>query len=143
MPNSPEILLDTHVWVWVLEGLADRIGPGTRQLVSRAARGGRLKVSPVSAWEIGMLVRKGRVAFGESCERWVQRAIGAPGLSVSELTPSIAVESSFLPGEFHGDPADRILIASARASGAWLLTADESILAYAQAGHVRASDCRA
>lgn len=143
MPSAPELLLDTHVWVWILEGLTDRIGARTRRLVARAARDGRLRVSPISAWEVGMLVRKDRLAFGEPCERWVQRASSAPGLSVAELTPAIAVESSFLPGAFHGDPADRMLIATARAASATLLTADERILAYGRQGHVHAEDCRA
>lgn len=143
MPSSPEVLLDTHVWVWMLEGLADRIGARVRRLVSRASREGRLRVSPISAWEIGMLVSKDRLSFGEPCDQWVQRATSAPGLSVAELTPEIAVESSFLPGTFHGDPADRMLIATARTRAATLLTADERILAYGRQGYVRAQDCRA
>ena len=142
MPSETDYLLDTHVWVWMLEGDLRRIGPRTRASLSEAAFGGRLRVSPNSAWEIGVLVRKERIGFSVPCAQWVQRAVNAPGISLAPLTPAVAVDSSILPGEFHGDPADRMLIATARTNQATLLTMDAAILDYSRRGHVRAADCR-
>ncbi|MFO1195463.1 MAG: type II toxin-antitoxin system VapC family toxin [Burkholderiaceae bacterium] len=142
MPSASEFLLDTHAWVWLLDGESRRIGPRARRLLNVAARSGGLRVSPVSAWEIGMLVRKRRLQFGVACGEWIARACRAPGISVTPLTPDAAAESSFLPGEFHGDPADRMLVACARGCDAVLVTADDEILEYAKLGHVRAIDCR-
>lgn len=83
-----------------------------------------------------MLDAKGRIRLAKDCLAWVREALGAPGVSLVPLTPEIAVESSRLPGEFHGDPADRILVATARLLGAALLTRDERILAYGKRKHV-------
>jgi len=141
MPRETDYLLDTHVWVWVVEGDTRQIGPRTRRTLSAAARAGRVRVSPISAWEIGMLVRKERLQFTLPCSQWIERAVTAPGVSVAELTPRAAVESSCLPGAFHGDPADRMLVATARLGESVLVTADAAILEYARSGHVHAADC--
>ena len=85
-----------------------------------------------------MLAAKGRVQLGLPAAQWVRRALAAPGLVLAEMTPDIAVESSFLPGEFHSDPADRLIVATARAIGAALYTKDRAILAYGRRGHVKA-----
>ena len=142
MPSASELILDTHAWVWAAVGESRRIGPRTRRLLNASARAGRLRVSPISAWEVSMLVSTRRLQLGLSCAEWVERASTVPGISVVPLTLESAVESSFLPGTFHGDPADRMLVASARLTGAVLVTADEGILEYARLGHVRATDCR-
>jgi PIN domain nuclease of toxin-antitoxin system len=68
---------------------------------------------------------------------WINQALGAPGLSLVPLLPEIAIESSRLPGSFHGDPADRILVATARKLGAHLVTDDSKIKDYAQEGNLR------
>ncbi len=88
-----------------------------------------------------MLVSKGRISLSIPCVQWVENAITAQGVAVSALTPAIALESSTLPGTFAGDPADRILIATARATGSIMITADRGILAYGRAGHLRCEDC--
>lgn len=86
-----------------------------------------------------MLEAKGRVSFRTSCMEWVEEALKAPGLGLEPLTPEIAVDSTRLPGDFKGDPADRMLMATARRIGAALVTEDAQILAYAQAGHLKAT----
>ena len=91
----------------------------------------------MSIWEVGMLEAKGRIHLAMSCLEWVREALVTPGLSLLDVTPEIAVESSRLPGEFHGDPVDRILVASARISGSTLLTKDRKILDYGAEGHVK------
>ena len=128
---SPEkvLLLDTHVWLWLVGG-AEPLKRPVLSAVEGAARRGRIRVSAISVWEVAMLEAKGRIRLSKDCLAWVQEALSAPGTSLVPLTPEIAVESSRLPGEFHGDPADRILVATARLLGATLLTRDERILAY-------------
>jgi len=132
------VLLDTHVWVWLAEG---RVGvrPEAVALMERAGEESLLRVSAISAWEVGMLEARGRLRFDVPCEEWVEKAFGLPGLSLMPLTPSICVRSSRLPGNLHGDPADRLIVATARELGALLLTRDEPILQYAAKGHLRAS----
>lgn len=132
------VLLDTHVWVWLAEGRED-VRSEAVELMERAGEASLLRVSAISAWEVGMLEARGRLRFDISCEEWVDRAFGLPGLSLMPLTPSICVCSSRLPGGFHGDTADRLIVATARELGATLLTRDEPILRYAAQGHLRAS----
>ncbi|HEV2444647.1 MAG TPA: type II toxin-antitoxin system VapC family toxin, partial [Candidatus Sulfopaludibacter sp.] len=86
--------------------------------------------------ELAMLEAKGRVRLGMPCERWVERALATPGLTLASLTTEIAIESTRLPGAFHGDPADRIIVATARELDARLLTRNRRIVAYARKGHV-------
>jgi PIN domain nuclease of toxin-antitoxin system len=135
--DSP-ILLDTHAWVWFLEGREGLVRDSVA-LAEQAADESLLRVSIISAWEVGMLEAKGRLRFAIPCEQWIDRAFGLPGLSLVPLTPLICVRSSRLPGDFHGDPADRLLVATARETGALLLTRDERILQYGRAGHMRAA----
>ena len=71
-----------------------------------------------------------------ACEEWVRQALVSPGLTLAPLTPEIAIESSRLPGVFHGDPADRIIVATARRMRARVLTADERTLEYGRQNHV-------
>ena len=134
---SRSVLLDTHVWVWLMFG-DKRLGSANRRLLENAVPDGLLRVSVISVWEIAMLESKGRLTLASDCESWVREALAAPGVRLSEITPHVAVSSTRLPGVFHGDPADRILIATARESGAILLTADQAILQYGSEGHVQA-----
>ena len=131
------VLPDTHVWVWVMEGRSG-VRPEAVQLVERAGEESFLRVSVISAWEVGMLEARGRLRFDILCEEWVEHAFGLPALSLMPLTPAICIRSSRLPGGFHGDPADRLIVATAREVGAVLLTRDEHILRYAALGHLRA-----
>ncbi len=86
-----------------------------------------------------MLVRKGRLVLSLDVHTWVRRTL-ASDLRVAPLTPDIALDGGFLPGTATGDPADRIIIATARALGARLVTRDAAILAYGRAGHVAVLD---
>jgi PIN domain nuclease of toxin-antitoxin system len=131
-------LLDTHAWLWLLQGDSQRLGPTARERILAAAREGVLRLSAISPWEVGMLVAKQRLVVSLPCQYWVRQALQVPGLSLVPLTPEIALQSSFLPGEFHGDPADRIIIATARDTGAVIITADQRILDYARDGNVAA-----
>jgi len=132
------LLLDTHVWVWLADA-PDRVSPGCVDLVRRAQPAGWVHISPISAWEVAMLVRKGRLVLSLDVHTWVRRTL-ASDLRVAPLTPDIALDGGFLPGTATGDPADRIIIATARALGARLVTRDAAILAYGRAGHVAVLD---
>jgi PIN domain nuclease of toxin-antitoxin system len=97
---------------------------------------GNLLLSVMSVWELGILEAKGRIQLHAPCEQWVQEALAMPGLSVAPLTPEIALASSRLPQPFHGDPADRIIVATARTMGVRLATRDSKILEYGRQRHV-------
>lgn len=129
------LLLDTHALVWLMEG-DRRLCPAARRLAEAAAKEGLLRVSAISVWEIATLESKGRISFDRDCQTWISEMLETPGLHLVPLTPEIAVQSTRLPGIIHGDPADRILIATARVLNATLLTADAKIGEYARTGHL-------
>jgi len=131
------LVIDTHVWLW-LESEPDRLGGAARARIERAARAGRLWVSVMSVWEIGMLVAKDRIRLSMPVDEWVRQASATPGMQMLGVIPEIALESTRLPDAPHGDPVDRLLMASARLHNLTLVTADEKILAYAQQGHLKA-----
>lgn len=133
------ILIDTHVLIWAVQDDA-RLGKRAREVIDAAAERGALHVSAVTPWEIAMLAYKGRVTLGKEAKAWIDEALGLPGLQLTPLLPAIAVDSVRLSGDLHSDPADRIIIASARYVGVPLLTADKTILRYADAGYVAAQD---
>lgn len=129
------LLLDTHVWLWLVQREAT-LKPKVVAAIDAAAAGGGVLISAMSVWEVAMLEAKGRISLSTPCESWVATALSLPGVGLVPLSPAIAVASSRLPGAFHGDPADRILVATARERRAVLVTRDERILAYSAEGHV-------
>lgn len=141
MPNqkkaSTDFLLDTHIWIWLNNG-APELSTRTIKTIEDAAQNGKLFISPVSIWELGTLTRKGRISLQSPLGLWVKEAIERPGVRITELSPEVMVESNELPGDFHGDPADRMLIATARVYRATLVTRDKAILDYAKKGFIRA-----
>ena len=131
------VVLDTHVLVWTLGG-DRRLGPNARQRVESAAEDAAVAFSAISAWEIAMLVAKGRLELDRDVLDWLAGATRLPGVHLTPLSPEISVDSTRLPGEIHGDPADRLIVATARHLGATLVTADRALLAYAASGHLDA-----
>lgn len=128
------LLLDTHVWIWVIEGRTDEVPSSVLHAVERAQADGRVWISAISVWEVGMLEAKGRLTLSRGTRDWVRRALGIPGVRLAELSPEVALDSSSLPGTIHGDPADRILIATARHLGATMVTRDRHIVGYGEQG---------
>ena len=129
------LLLDTHVLLWLLRG-DPRLSPPVRQRIDEAARQRQLWVSAITPWEIGMLVAKGRLVLDRDVAEWIDAALALPGLQLAPLDPGVAVASTRLPQLFHGDPADRIVVATARHLAAALVTADTVLLAYGGQGHL-------
>lgn len=123
------ILLDTHAAIWSADGTLPR---KLCALIDDAADRNELLLSPISAWEIGMLVARRRLTLSTSLHDYVRALFERSGAVVAALTPSIAASAAALPGEAPADPADRVLIATAAAYGARLITRDKSILAYAR-----------
>jgi PIN domain nuclease of toxin-antitoxin system len=140
MPNDRHapapLLIDTHYWIWLQLAIHDRLTTHNLDIIHQAAAANNLFLSVMSIWELGMLVSKGRINLHADRTQWVEEALTLPGLTLSPLTPAIALESSHLPGSFHGDPADRIIVATARALKARLLTSDKNIRAYARQRHI-------
>ena len=131
------VLLDTHAWVWLVEGREGLAPPGV-DLMERASEESLLRVSVISVWEVGVLEAKGRLRFNMECLDWIDQALGLPGMSLMPLTPTICVRSTRLPGDLHGDPADRLIVATARELGATLVTRDTRVLRYAETGNLTA-----
>lgn len=131
-----KLLLDTHVLVWLLEG-STRISDAVRKRLRQAANEDRLLVSAITPWEIALLTAKGRLKLSREVNEWLEAALSLPGIHLEPLLPAIAVASTRLPGQIHGDPADRILVATARHTDAALVTADRELLEYAAQGYVK------
>jgi PIN domain nuclease of toxin-antitoxin system len=122
------ILLDTHIWVWWVDGSPD-LTAGQRSHVEAHETSG-LGVRVISCWEVAKLVELKRLELGCPVAEWIEQAMAYPGVRLLYLTPRIAVESTQLPGTFHRDPADQIIVATARIRRCPLLTADARILSY-------------
>jgi PIN domain nuclease of toxin-antitoxin system len=134
------LLLDTCAALW-LAADAPMAEEAVQAITGAAQAGIAVQISPVTAWEIGLMARKGRFRSSLSPQRWFQRLAGLPGLMVCGLDADILMASSFLPGELHGDPADRMMAATARELGFTLVTRDRALLAYAAEGHLSALGC--
>jgi PIN domain nuclease of toxin-antitoxin system len=126
------ILLDTHAWVWWVHGDA-RLSEEQRKILdARTVEG--IGVSIISCWEVAKLVEYGRLKLPQDVAEWLGVALAYPGVRLLDLTPAIVVESTRLPQPFHKDPADQIVVATARIHDCPLATADDKILNY---DHVR------
>jgi PIN domain nuclease of toxin-antitoxin system len=131
------LLLDTHVWLWVVAG-GPELSYAAREAIAAAVGTGTLRISAISLWEVAMLETRGRIILGKPTGLWLDEALADPGPAIEPLTPRIAVESCELPEVFHADPADRMIVATARVTDAKLVTRDRRILDYAARGHLRA-----
>lgn len=129
------ILLDTHIWVWWVNQQPD-IKPRLREVLLASEATG-LGVSVMSCWEVAKLVEIGRIELSQPVDQWITAALRYPGVALLEMTPAIAVESCRLPQPIHRDPADQILIATARLGGLEMLTADRKILDYPHVKTIR------
>lgn len=136
MRNAERVLLDTHALLWWQARPAqDHSGQARPDRMSPSAWGhltsaSRVLVSPVSCWEVAMLVDKKRIELDRPTAAWVRDLLATEGVGVAELTPGIAVAAAELT-DFHGDPADRFLYATARLLGVALLSKDRLLHEYA------------
>lgn len=136
------VLLDTCAVIWFFGG--EPLEAGAQDAITQAAQADGVFISPVSAWEVGLLSRP-RVGRGfqflPDPTRWFASVMAQPGVRPAAFTPEIAIGASYLPEPLHGDPADRLLIATARAMAMPIVTRDSKILAYGAAGYVAGLAC--
>ena len=137
--NQDRLLLDTHVLIWLMFG-DSKLGSRAKAEIARVGNTGDLLVSAMTPWEIGVLVSKNRIDLHRDALVWIRDALSMPGMTLASLDPEIAVASTRLPFDIHADPADRILVATARYMGATFVTADHALLALAKKGYIRAMD---
>ena len=129
------LLLDTCAVLWLAQGV--KLASDARNAIT----GGKLHVSPITAWEVALLARKRKIAFTMPVVKWFRETIELIEATTPELTAEILASSCELPGSPPDDPADRILIATAREGQMVLLTRDKLILAYSREGYVRTMVC--
>jgi PIN domain nuclease of toxin-antitoxin system len=123
------ILLDTHAWVWWVTK-DRRLSKKAFQAIDHAARHEGVSLSVISVWEVAKKIEKKQLGLDRPLRQWMDQALGEPGLLLVELTPAILIESCELPQPFHGDPADQIIVASARHHRAVLVTKDQNLRRY-------------
>jgi PIN domain nuclease of toxin-antitoxin system len=125
------LLLDTHILIWLVAGDSS-LSHSFLKTIEESSRTDSILISPISLWEIGMLVEKKRIALTMDCQQWIDEVLNSPGIRLAPISAKIAILSTRLPGTVHGDPADRILIATAHEENAVLVTADDKLLEYGE-----------
>lgn len=137
--NRP-ILLDTCAALWIMDE-SKMSQPAMEAVDLASAQGENIYVSPITAWEIGMLAAKGRFKSTYTPQRWLQRLLSLPGIALSEMPAEMLLESWYLPDAPLRDPWDRIIAATAREYGFTVMTRDRALLDYAREGHLSALEC--
>jgi PIN domain nuclease of toxin-antitoxin system len=136
---SRPILLDTCAALWIV---AENVSQAMAEALTESrAAGLPTYISPITAWEIGLLARQGRFRSRYSPQRWFEQLMRTPDTVLAELPAKVLMESSFLPGDLHSDPADRIIAATAREYGLTVMTRDSALLDYAAQGYLSAVAC--
>jgi PIN domain nuclease of toxin-antitoxin system len=138
------VLLDTCAVIWLANG--NRLHHQATEAIIAAGLSSGIFVSPISAWEVALLARptgqnSPPAEFLPTPNAWFARVMAGPGIRPAPFTPDIAIDASYLPGNIHGDPADRMIVATARQLSIPVVTRDARILAYARRGHVAAIRC--
>jgi PIN domain nuclease of toxin-antitoxin system len=122
------ILLDTHIWVWWVNN-PDKLNPKTLEYLDNLPPA-HIFISIISCWEVAKLVEKKRIQLPVPLSEWFAQAIDHSGVTLIELEKSVIIDACALPGVFHNDPADQLIVATARIKQIPLLTADSKILDY-------------
>lgn len=136
---KPPYLLDTCAAIWLL---ADELPEQAEATLLKAHNAGiGTYVSPITAWEVGNLARKGRFISNLTPRRWFERLMGLPGAALAEMSPDVLIASSELPNFRPGDPADRIIAATAREYGFTVVTRDAALLEYGKQGYLSVLEC--
>ena len=137
---SAPLLLDTCAAIWLAE--SEPLSKAASSILEHAYdTAAVVYVSPITAWEIGMLVARGRISLLIKPQLWFQQLFDVLNFSLADMPAEVLIASSFLPGKPPRDPADRIVAATARELGCILITRDGPLLDYAEQGHIRAVAC--
>ncbi len=129
------IVLDTHVWIWWLND-PESLSVRARSAVEEARQANAILISSISTWEIAMLVARGRLVLTMGVREWVARSEALPFIRFVPVSNAIAIRAVELPGAFHQDPADRIIVATALATGARVVTKDDKMIEYPHLGTI-------
>ena len=131
------VLLDTHVLIWSLSD-SENISGRVKKIIDDAKNENRLLISSISLWEIAMLKSKKRINIYKPIKEFLKAIVEIDGIKVIDISSYIAADSTLLLDNFHGDPADRIIAATAINNGAILLTRDSQLLSWAELGNIKA-----
>jgi PIN domain nuclease of toxin-antitoxin system len=126
------LLLDTHIWIWYLEGGSSQLSKQVVSLLDRSGAASRLLVSDISYWEVAVKSAKGKLTLSVDTGVWLSRAASAPGIRFLPLDRDVLLLSTRLAGTAHNDPADRMLLATAQLNNVPLVTADRLLIEYAK-----------
>ena len=136
---SVQLLLDTNAAIFAVEGM---LRPAAASLLTKKFRDGEtVLLSPITGWELGLLFSRGRLRAAIQPREYLRRLTSMSGVAVVRLSAEILLDSSFLPGAPPRDPADRIIVATAREHACTVMTRDAALLAYAREGHLSAVEC--
>lgn len=124
------IVLDTHILIWWATGDLTKLSPNAISAINQELAGGEIIISTITAWEIAMLIAKERIVISMDLNEWLSTIEQIEAVKFFAVDNDIATQSANLPGEFHKDPADRMIVATARKLGCGLITADEKIINY-------------
>lgn len=138
MPDP--LLLDTCAAIWLMAG-APMSAESLEAIRTARREGVDIAVSPITAWEIGTLVRKGKIRLTVTPEVWFDALLSKPGVCLAPMPPKVLIASNFLPGNPPKDPADRIVAATARECGYQVVTRDGELIPYSSFGHVSTILC--
>ena len=135
---TEDYLVDTHIWLWYALGNKKRLPSQVAQRLTTLDEQQRLYLSVMSVWELGMLVSKNRIQLGCATTAWVDVFFERTRFQLLGLNIGVVLDANALPGHFHSDPADRLIVATARHHGLTLITDDRKILDYGARGYLRA-----
>lgn len=135
-----DILLDTHAFIWLMEG-DNTLSEAARKAISCSSHNNFVFIASISIWEIAMLQSKNRISLKVPLAQWVEKATSLPFLKIIDLNADIAIQSCKLPGDFHGDPADRMIVATSRILNVPLVTRDQKIINYAKDSFINVIEC--
>jgi len=124
------LVIDTHVLVWWVNGSHQLSNDAAESINAQLSTNGEIIISAISAWEISMLIQKGKLVLSMDLDIWLSKVAEIVCVRFMPVDTMIGVKSTLLPGDFHKDPADRIIVATAREFAAPLVTADEKIINY-------------
>lgn len=134
------MIIDTHALVWFAQG-NQRLGSEARAVIERQAAGAGILIPAICAWEAAQMERRDQASFPGGSLAWFRELLSVPGFALAALDPEIAVESVMMQWE-HRDPADRMIVATARQRRRALMTADRTILSFAADGGCEVIDAR-
>lgn len=134
------LLLDTCAVIWLAE--VESIALEATRVMEEAYEAGEgVYISPITAWEVGLLNSRGGLSLLIKPQLWFERLFKVLNFRLADMSPQLLIASSFLPGTPPRDPADRIIAATAREYGYKLVTRDRLLLTYAEQGHIQAVVC--